>query len=185
MSETLKLMGHSADERLEPKTAVELCQRAESKAVLMGSIASLGSEYVIGLNAVNCQTGGSFAREQVQAANKEKVLDSLYKAATRLREQLGESLSTVRKFDTPLEQATTPSLDALHAYSLGRKSMMRNGDWASAVPFFRQAIQLDPNFAMAHLSLGLTYYNLREHGSRGRAFARLMSCALARASGRS
>lgn len=170
VSETLKLMGHSADERVEPKTAVELCQRAGSKAVLMGSIASLGSEYVIGLNALNCQTGGSFAREQVQAANKEKVLDSLYEAATRLREQLGESLSTVRKFDTALEQATTPSLDALHAYSLGRKSMMRNGDWASAVPFFRQAIQLDPNFAMAHLSLGLTYYNLREHGLAGESF---------------
>ena len=170
VSETLRLMGHTGDERLELKTAVELCQRAESKAVLMGSIASLGSEYVVGLNAINCQTGGWFAREQVQARNKEQVLDSLHKAATRLREKLGESLSTVQKFDTPLQQATTPSLDALHAYSLGRKAMIRNGDWASAVPFFRQAIQLDPDFAMAHLSLGLTHENLREHGLAGESY---------------
>src|SRR6202021_2559706 len=109
---------HSGDEHLELKTALELCQRTESKAVLMGSIASLGSEYVIGLNALNCQTGGSFDTEQGQAAHKEKVLDSLYKATTGLREKLGESLSTVQEFDIPLEQATTPSLDALHAYSL-------------------------------------------------------------------
>ena len=170
VSETLKLMGHSGDEHLEVKTALELCQRTESKAVLMGSIASLGSEYVIGLNALNCQTGGSFAREQVQAATKEKVLDSLYKATTRLRERLGESLSTVQEFDTPLEQATTPSLDALHAYSLGRKALLRNGDSASAETFFRQAIELDPNFAMAHLSLGVAHYNLREIGIAGESF---------------
>jgi DNA-binding winged helix-turn-helix (wHTH) protein/predicted Zn-dependent protease len=170
VSETLKLMGHSGDEHLELKTALELCQRAESKAVLMGSIASLGSEYVIGLNALNCQTGGSFAREQVQAANKEKVLDSLYKATTGLREKLGESLSTVQEFDIPLEQATTPSLDALHAYSLGRKALIRNGDWTSAESFFQQAIELDPNFAMAHLSLGLAHFNLREIGLAGESF---------------
>jgi eukaryotic-like serine/threonine-protein kinase len=170
VGETLKLMGRSADERLEPKTALELCQRAGSKPVLMGSITGLGSEYVIGLNAVDCETGGWLAREQVQATNKEKVLDSLHKAATRLREKLGESVNTVQQFDTSLEQATTPSLDALHAYSLGRKAMIQNGDSASAEPFFRQAIQLDPNFAMAHLSLGLSYYNLREPGLAGESF---------------
>ncbi len=172
VSETLKLMGHSADERLDPKAAVELCQRAGSKAVLMGSIASLGSEYVIGLNALNCQTGGSFAQEQVQATSKENVLDSLYKAATGLREKLGESLSTVQKFDTPLEQATTPSLDALHAYSLGRKALIRDGDRASAEAFFRQAIELDPNFAMANLSLGLVHFDLREGGLAAESFRR-------------
>src|ERR1700677_1138232 len=136
----------------------------------MGSIADLGSEYVIGLNAVNCETGGWLAREQVQATSKEKVLDSLHKAATRLREKLGESVNTVQEFDTPLEQATTPSLDALHAYSLGRKAMIQNGDSSSAEPFFRQTIQLDPNFAMAHLSLGLAHYNRREHGLAGESF---------------
>ncbi len=157
VSRTLKLMGRSGDAPLDAKTAQELCQRAGSKAVLAGSIASLGSQFVIGLNALNCRTGGSLAREKLQAPSKEKVLDALDKAASKVRASLGESLATVRKFDTPLELATTPSLEALQAYSLGRKL---GGDPKSAEPWFHQAIRLDQNFAMAHLSLGMTYLGL-------------------------
>ena len=156
---TLKLMGRSADARLDAKTALDLCQRAGSKAVLAGSIANLGRDYVIGINAINCQTGGSLAMESVQVAKKELVLDALGKAARKLRQSLGESLASVQKFDTSLEQATTPSLEALQAYSRGRKALTENGDYASAAFLFQQAIRIDPNFAMAYLSLGLSYFN--------------------------
>jgi serine/threonine protein kinase/tetratricopeptide (TPR) repeat protein len=162
VSETLKLMGRSPDQRLDAETTVELCQRAGGKAVLAGSIAAMGSAYVIGLNAVDCQTGSSLAREEVQATRKEDVLNAEGKAATRVREKLGESLRTVQKFDTPLEQATTPSLEALHAYTMGRKELAKD-DAATAVPWLQRAIRLDSNFAMAYLSLGISYSVLEEN----------------------
>jgi serine/threonine protein kinase/tetratricopeptide (TPR) repeat protein len=168
VSETLRLMGRSGEDRVDAKTALDLCQRAGSKAVLAGSIATLGSEYVIGLNAINCLSGDSLAREDARAAKKENILDALEKAATKLRERLGESLSTVQKFDTPLQQATTPSLDALRAYSLGRRTLIEKGDAASSGRSFQQAIRLDPNFAMAYLSLGLSYLNVGENSAGAR-----------------
>ena len=119
---TLKLMTRPGDTRLTPDVARELCQRAGGKAYLTGSIASLGSQYVLGLKAVNCQSGDPLAEEQVTAASKEKVLDALGEAASKLRGELGESLATVQKFDVPLSEATTSSLEALKAYSLGRKA---------------------------------------------------------------
>jgi serine/threonine protein kinase/Flp pilus assembly protein TadD len=154
---TLKLMTKPPDTRLVPELAREVCERAGSKAYITGSIANLGKEYVIGLKTVNCQTGDLLAQEQVQADGKEKVLDALGDGAAKLRAKLGESLSTITAFDVPLQQATTPSLEALQAYSLGIKS-----DNASAVPLFQQAIRLDPNFAMAYASLGVSYTNLGE-----------------------
>ena len=163
IQQTLRLMGQPSDARLTPEIARDLCQRTESAAVLDGSIANLGSQYVLGLEAVNCLTGDSLAQEQVTADGKERVLKALGEAATKLREKLGESLSTVQKLDTPLEQATTPSLEALQAYSLGWKTVVGKGDNAAAVPLFQRAIRLDPNFAMAYASLGVSYSNLGEN----------------------
>ena len=125
VAKTLKLMTRPAGTKLTPEVARELCQRAGSKAYIAGSIGSLGSEYVLGLKAVNCQSGDTLAEEQVTAASKEKVLDALGEAASKLRAELGESLATVQKFDVPLEQATTSSLEALNAYSLGRRPATR------------------------------------------------------------
>jgi hypothetical protein len=162
MQHTLRLMGQPADARLTPEIARHVCQREGSKAYLSGSIASLGSQFVLGVNAVNCQTGDTLAEEQVRAGGKEQVLAAMDKAAAKLREKLGESLSTVQKFDTPIEQATTPSLAALQAYSLGWKTQTGKGDDAAAAPLYQRAIRLDPNFAMAYASLGTSYYNLGE-----------------------
>ena len=125
VAKTLQLMTRPAGTKLTPEVARELCQRAGSKAYIAGSIGSLGSEYVLGLKAVNCQSGDTLAEEQVTAASKEKVLDALGEAASKLRGELGESLATVQKFDVPLAQATTSSLEALKAYSLGRKADQR------------------------------------------------------------
>jgi serine/threonine protein kinase len=163
VGETMKLMGRSADERLDDKTALDLCQRTRSKAVLAGSIANLGSQYVVGLNALNCQTGDSLARAEAQASKKEDVLNALDKAATTLREKVGESLSTIQKYDIPIDEATTASLEALKAYSLGLKAEREKGD-AATIPFSKQAIELDPNFAMAYSQLGISYINLGETG---------------------
>jgi serine/threonine protein kinase/Flp pilus assembly protein TadD len=162
IQQTLRLMGRPPDARLTPEIAHELCQRTDSAAVLDGSIASLGSQYVLGLKAVNCRTGDSLAQEQATADGKERVLKALGEAAAKLRAKLGESLVTVQKLDTPIEQASTPSLEALQAYSLGRKTLVGKGDWAAAVPSFQRAIRLDPNFAMAYASLGVCYSNLGE-----------------------
>ena len=161
IQQTLRLMGQPTDAKLTPEIARDLCQRTGSAAVLDGSIASLGSQYVLGLRAANCRTGDTLAEEQERATGKEQVLSAMDKAAKNLREKLGESLSTVQKFDTPVEQATTPSLEALQAYSLGRKAL-QNTDNVAAVPLFQRAIRLDPNFAMAYASLGTTYNNLGE-----------------------
>jgi eukaryotic-like serine/threonine-protein kinase len=143
--------------------ARELCQRAGSKAYLAGTIASLGSEYVLGLKAVNCRSGDSLAEKQVTAASKEKVLDALGEAASKLRGELGESLATVHKLDVPLAEATTSSLEALQAYSLGRKAQNEKGP-AAALPYHQRAIQLDPNFAMGYTAVGGDYFSLGELG---------------------
>ena len=123
----------------------EVCQRTASSATIEGSISNLGTQYVLGLKAVNCRNGDLLADEQTVANDKEHVLKGLGEAATKLREKLGESLSTVQRFDTPVEEATTPSLEALQVYSLGQRSLATNADPATAVPLFRRAIELDPD----------------------------------------
>ena len=160
---TLRLMAKPPNTPLTSEVARDLCQRAGGKAYIAGSIASLGHQYVIGLDAINCKTGDFLAQEQVTAADKEHVLGALDQAATTLRKKLGESLSTVEKFDAPLDQATTPSLDALKALSVGRKNLQEKG-FEAAIPFFKRAVELDPNFAAAYSALGTSYYNLREPG---------------------
>ena len=160
----LQQMNRQASERLTDDTARELCQRAGSKAFISGSISPLGNAYVIGLSAINCSTGDPLALEQVQAASKEKVLDALGTAVSKLRGELGESLRSVQKFDVPLEQATTPSLEALKAFSLGRKQ-----NSTDAVHYYQRAIELDPNFAAAYLRLGIAYSNLGQR-ERGREY---------------
>ncbi|MGA8268272.1 MAG: protein kinase [Candidatus Acidiferrales bacterium] len=156
VSSTLRLMTRPADTRLTPDVARELCLRADSKAFVAGSIANIGGDYVVGLKAINCATGDVLAQEQVQAAGKEKVLDALGQAATRLRTELGESLASVQKFDVPLDQETTASLDALKALSLGSKTFDEKGP-AAALPLYQRAVELDPKFARAYEDLGLMY----------------------------
>jgi len=151
----LSLMGQPADARLTPEIAREICERTASAAVLEGSIASLGSEYVLGLRAKDCRAGNVLAEEQVQAPRKEEVLHALDQIATKFRTRLGESLTSVEKHDVPLAEATTPSLDALKAYSRGWQLVY--SDPPAAVPFFTQAVEIDPQFAMAHAALGLMY----------------------------
>jgi tetratricopeptide (TPR) repeat protein len=163
VSETLKLMGRPAGDRLTPEVTREVCQRTGSKAMLTGSIAGLGGQYVIGLKAVNCNTGDVLAEAQEQAAGKEAVLKALDAAAVSLRGKLGESLSSVQKYATPLEEATTPSLEALKAYSLGAKTAYAKGETA-ALPFFNRAVELDPNFAMAYSWMSNLYSDLNEVG---------------------
>jgi serine/threonine protein kinase/tetratricopeptide (TPR) repeat protein len=159
VAETLKLMTRPADTKLTPDVTRELCQRAGSKAYIAGTIGSLGSEYVLGLKAVNCQSGDTLAEEQVTAASKEKVLDALGEAASKLRGELGESLATMQKFDVPLEQATTPSLEALKAYSMGETIAGENGA-AASIPLLKRTVELDPNFPMAYAALSVSYTNL-------------------------
>ena len=183
---TLFLMGRPGA-RLTFDVARQLCQRIAATAVVEGSIASLGSDYVLDLKAVSCQSGDILAEEQLQAARKEDVLNTLSGASAQLRKKLGESLSTVAKFDAPLDQATTPSFEALQAYTLGRRELIVHGDVVGAIPLFQRAIDLDPNFAMAYLSLGLSdmiqgqrglgsgsirqAFELREHVSDWEKFA--------------
>ena len=163
MRRTLKLMAKPSDTKLTPEVARELCQRAGGTGYIAGTIATLGSQYVIGVDVINCKTGDPLAQEQVTAANKEQVLKALDETTGKLRRQLGESLSTVEKFDTPLDQATTPSLEALKALSVGRKTVQEKGN-SAAIPFFQRAIELDPNFAAAYVALGVSYSNVREPG---------------------
>ncbi len=157
----LQQMTRPTSTKLTPEVAREVCQRAGSKAYLSGAIGSLGSEYVLALKAVNCQSGDALAQEQVTAASKEKVLDALGEATSKLRGELGESLATVQKFDAPLEEATTSSLEALKAYSMGVRTHREKGD-AVALPFFQHTTELDPNFAMAYRSLSVVYSGLGE-----------------------
>jgi serine/threonine protein kinase/tetratricopeptide (TPR) repeat protein len=158
VEETLRLMGRPTTEKISRDVARELCIRTGSKAIVLGSISNLGGQYVIGLNAIGCSSGDTLAEEQEQAATKGDVLKSLGAAASALRGKLGESLATIQKFDVPVE-ATTPSLEALKAYSMGITTGRTKGD-AEAIPFMKRAIELDPNFAMAFVGLGVEYANL-------------------------
>jgi len=159
----LRLMAKPPETKLTLELARDLCQRVEGKAYIAGSIAILGSQYVLGLDAVNCKTGDFLAQEQVIASDKEHVLLVLGQAASTLRKKLGESLNSVEKFDAPLDQVTTPSLEALKALSVGRKTLQEKGPEA-AIPSFQRAVDLDPNFAAAYSALGISYINLREPG---------------------
>jgi serine/threonine protein kinase len=163
IQQTLKLMEQSPNAHLSPEIAREVCQRTSSAAVLNGSIAQIGNEYTLILKAVNCANGETLASVQEQAGNKNQILDALAKAGSEIRGKLGESLTTVAKFDTPVEHASTASLEALQAYSLGRKL---NGadEFAASIPPLQQAIKLDPNFAMAYAALGTAYNNIAEPG---------------------
>ena len=161
IQQVLKLMGKPADARLTPEFAREICERTASAAVLDGSIASLGSQYVLGLRAEDCRTGDVLAEQQVQAARKEDVLNALGQIASKFRSRVGESLTTVKKYDVPLAEATTPSLEALKAYSAGWQVASSTGS-AAAVPFFSRAIEIDPNFASAYAALGRMYGDIGE-----------------------
>jgi eukaryotic-like serine/threonine-protein kinase len=161
--ETLRFMGRSADERVSAAVAREICERRGLKAMLSGSITSLGSQYVINLEAVDCRSGDSLAREQVEAPGREQVLAAVGGAATDMREKLGESLKSIQQFDVPLVQATTPSLEAFKDYAAGRDRVMR-GDFQGGIPFFKQAIELDPNFGSAYANLGVAYADLGQSG---------------------
>jgi len=156
--EALRFMGRSPDDRITRDIAREICERHGLKALLAGSISNIGSHYILLLEAVNGHTGDSLAREQVEAESKEQVLGALGKAASRLREKLGESLASIQKFDAPIEQATTSSLEALKAFTLGHEQRDKAAD-LEAIPFYRRAIELDPNFALAYAELSVVYYN--------------------------
>ncbi len=171
VAKNLKLMTRPADTKLTPEVARELCQRADSKAYIAGTIGSLGSEYVLDLKAVNCRTGDTVAENQVTAASKEKVLDSLGEAATKLRAELGESLATVQKLDVPLAEATTSSLEALQALSQGQKASNQKGP-AAGLPYDQRAIQLDPNFAAGYAAVGSDYVTLGEPARASEYFAK-------------
>ncbi|HTY84362.1 MAG TPA: protein kinase [Silvibacterium sp.] len=166
VADTLKLMTRPRDTRLTADIAREVCQRTASKAYIAGSVASLGSEYVLSLQTVNCQTGDSLAQEQVTASSKEKVLAALGDIASKLRERLGESLASVQKYDAPLEQATTASFEALQAYTTGIRVRHEKGA-AAALPYDQRSIQLDPNFATGYEIVGGDYSDLGELGRAG------------------
>jgi eukaryotic-like serine/threonine-protein kinase len=168
---TLRLMARPTNSSLTSDVTRELCQRAGSKAYIVGSISSLGSQYVLGLKAVDCQSGDTLAQEQATTAAKEKVLDALGKTASKLRGELGESIATVQKFDVPLSEATTSSLEALKAYSLGRKAFREQGS-AAAVPYDKRAIELDPTFASAYVAVGADYSGLGELGRADEYFTK-------------
>ena len=160
---TLKQMTRPSGTPLVPSVAREICQRSGSKAYIAGAIANLGNDYVLGLKAVNCQSGDTLAQQQVTAPAKEKVLDALSGAAANLRRELGESLTTEQKFDVPLEQVTTSSLAALKEYSLQYKAMREKGSVA-ALPHGLRAIELDPKFALAYWAVGGNYADIAEYG---------------------
>ena len=168
ISETLRMMGHPASERITAEVGREVCLRTGSKALLGGTISSLGSDYLIALSAAACETGETLAQEKGEVTRKEDVLKTLSRASSTLRKKLGESL--LPKFDAPLEEATTSSLDALKAYSLGVKTHSKEGD-AAALPFFEHAIELDPNFAMAHRFLSVVYDGLDESAKAAQSAA--------------
>ena len=182
VQQNLPMMGQATDAKITPEIARQLCVRTSSAAVLDGSIAQIGTQYLLTLRAVNCADGTTLASSEAQASDKNHVLDALGKSASELRGKLGESLSTVQRFDTPLEQATTPSLEALKAYSTGWRVQHNQGDRV-AIPFFRHAIEMDPKFALAYASLGIAYsssgdtqkgaeYSATAYGLRDRASER-------------
>ena len=157
IAQTLTLVNQPKQGRLTPELARDVCQRTASAATIEGSISNLGSQYVLGLKAVNCRTGDLLSEEQVTANGKEQVLGALGAASTKLRARLGESLASVQKYDAPPDSVTTPSLEALQAYTLGNRTTNVANDYAAAIPLFERAISLDPNFAMAYLRLGQAY----------------------------
>jgi len=161
IEQTLKLMAEPTDTQLIPEVAREVCERTASAAVLDGSIASLGSQYVLTLRAKDCRSGDVLDEEQVQAARKEDVLNALSQIANKFRTRVGESLATVKGHDTPLAEATTPSLEALKAYSVGWQVSFSSGS-AASVPFFQRALEIDPNFASAYAALGRMYGDIGE-----------------------
>ena len=160
--QTLEFMGRPPDDRVTSEVGREICLRDGIKAMLNGSIANLGSQYVITLDAVNASSGESLAREEMQAGSKEEVLNSLHKAGTSLRRKLGESLASLQKYDKPLSEATTSSLEALKALSLGDIEH-NSGDEFKALPLYQRAVELDPNFAMAYARLGAVYNNMGQN----------------------
>jgi eukaryotic-like serine/threonine-protein kinase len=186
VGQTLQLMEKPPDTRLSPAVAREVCQRANATTEIEGSIAVLGNQYVLGLNAVNCSSGETLAGEQVTADGKEKVLAALTTAASELRSKLGESPASLQRFDSPLDQVTTSSLDALQAWSLANQAIWK-GDFPSAISFLERAVSIDPNFAVAYSTLGVTYplvgendraaaaltkgYELRDRASEREKFA--------------
>jgi eukaryotic-like serine/threonine-protein kinase len=159
--QTLQMMGQQPTQRISSDLAREICQRAGAKASIAGSVSSLGAQYVISLSALNCATGDALARRQAQAGGKEHILEALSDAASRLRGDLGESLSSVQKYDVPLAEATTTSLEALKTYSMGRRVSREKGT-SEGIPYFKHATELDPNFALAYTSLSTSYYNLNQ-----------------------
>jgi tetratricopeptide (TPR) repeat protein/predicted Ser/Thr protein kinase len=161
VNETLRLMGRTSDEHLTKDVTREICERAGGKVYVAGAIASLGNQYVVSLDAFNCNTGDAVAREQEQTSGKDKLLATLSDTASKLRGKLGESLASIQKFDAPLDQATTNSLEALKVFSLGLKARREKGVLEGAA-LFKKAIELDPNFAMAHANLAICEYDLNQ-----------------------
>jgi eukaryotic-like serine/threonine-protein kinase len=161
VTRTLHLMNRAASERVTQEVAAEICQRTGSKALLTGSISSLESRYAVGLKAVNCRTGDSLGTAEAEAENREKVLQALGQAATTLRQKLGESLASIQRSDRPLDEVTTSSLEALKAYTEAQRAQREKGD-PEAISLFKRAVELDPNFARGHASLGVSYANLGE-----------------------
>jgi tetratricopeptide (TPR) repeat protein len=161
IQQVLGLMGQPADARLTPQMAREICERTAGAAVLEGSLAAIGSQFVLGLRAKSCRSGDVLDEEQVQAASKEEVLNSLTQIASKFRTKVGESLATIQKHDTPLPEATTSSLEALKAYSVARKLNLSAGSPA-AFPFYKRAIELDRNFALGYANLWQLYGEIGE-----------------------
>jgi len=171
VAQTLKLMTRPANSKLTPELAREVCQRAASKAYVAGSLATLGTQYVLEVQAVNCGNGNTLAQELATAASKENVLPTLGEAASKLRHELGESLATVQKYDIPLEQATTSSLDALKAYTLGEKVREEKGP-SAALAYDLKSIELDPQFAMGYRTVGGDYNALNQLGRANEYYTR-------------
>jgi eukaryotic-like serine/threonine-protein kinase len=159
--ETLKLMGRSPDDAVVPPVARDVCQRAGAKALVGGAIFNLGDGYVIALDATNCMNGGRVTHQEIQALHKDQIIARLGEIIPPVRRELGESISSIQKFDTPIEQATTNSLAALKAYTVGDEKRIR-GDEAESVTSYRMAVELDPNFAIAYARIGAVYHNLEE-----------------------
>ena len=173
IQKALMLMGQPKDARLTPELARDVCERTASATVLEGSMASLGTAYVPGLRAKTCRTRDVLDEEQVQAARKEDLLNVLSQIATRFRTRIGESLPTAQKHDTPLAEATTPSLEALKAYSAASKVLSSGTGLAAAVPLFQRAIEIDTKFAMAYAALGLNYAFIPILGQAKAEYAKL------------
>jgi eukaryotic-like serine/threonine-protein kinase len=162
VQQQLALMGQPKEARLTSDVAQQICERTASAMVLQGSIASLGNQYVLGLRARNCNTGDIVDQEQAQVARREDVLNSLSQLARKFRTQVGESLATVAKHSMPLAEATTPSIEALKAYSTGMKLLLSSGNYVPSIPVFRRAVEIDPEFAMAFAQLALSYGAIQE-----------------------